>query len=141
MRQLAELLSGRIYFALGPWRFGDFRNIFLPNIDEDQKKSYDFRPGPLAGTQARSQKFAMRGLFWGPGAGPPVTGGQWGLGAKPPASGGLGAPSARKFCIFLQNELNFRAILIENNAFRTWQRNWQPNMIQLVALMGYIGSG
>ena len=114
------LLSGRIYFALGPWRFGDFRNIFLLNIGEDQKKSYDFSSGPLAGTQARSQKFAMWGLCWGCGG---------------------GAPSARKFCIFLQNELNFRAILIENNAFRTWDKNWQPNMIQLVTLMGYVGSG
>ena len=38
----------------------------------------------------------------------------------------------------MKNELNFRAILIENNAFKTWHRNWQPNMIQLVALMGYM---
>ena len=30
------LLPGRIYIALGPWHFGDFRNIFLPNIVEDQ---------------------------------------------------------------------------------------------------------
>ena len=44
------LLRGRIYIALGPRYFGDFRNIFLPNIVEDQKKSYDFRSGPLAGT-------------------------------------------------------------------------------------------
>ena len=43
-------LPGRIYIALGPWLFGDFRNIFLPNISEDQKKSYDFSWGPLAGT-------------------------------------------------------------------------------------------
>ena len=40
------LLPGRIYIALGSWHFGDFRNIFLPNIVEDQKKSYDFRSGP-----------------------------------------------------------------------------------------------
>ena len=53
--------------------------------------------------QARSQKFAMGGLFWG--------------------SRG-GAPSARKFCIFLQNNI-FRAILIKKNAFKTWLRNWQ----------------
>ena len=33
------LLPGRIYFALSPWHFGDFRNIFLPNIGEDKKKS------------------------------------------------------------------------------------------------------
>ena len=57
----------------------------------------------------------------------------WGLGAKPPA--------LKIFAFFLQNELNFRAILIENNAFRTWHKNWQPNMIQVVALMGYMRSG
>ena len=44
------LLPGQIYIALGPWHFGDFRNIFLPNISEDQKNSYDFSLGPLAGT-------------------------------------------------------------------------------------------
>ena len=44
------LLPGRIYFALGPWHFGDFRKIFLPNIGKDQKKSYDFSAVPLAGT-------------------------------------------------------------------------------------------
>ena len=63
-----------------------------------------------------------------------------GLGGKAPAAGGLGsgggASSAQNFCIFLQNELNFRAILIKNNPFRTWHKNWQPNMIQLGALMG-----
>ena len=37
----------------------------LANIGEDQKKYYDFSSGPLAGTQARSQKFAKWGLFWG----------------------------------------------------------------------------
>ena len=70
--------------------------------------------------QARSQKFAMEGgCFGGLGAEPPAAGGQWGLEAKPQAArgwafggkapsrrrhGGLGcgAPSARKFCIFLQ---------------------------------------
>ena len=65
------LLPGRIYFGLGP--SGDFRNIFLPNIGEDQKKSYDFSSEPLAGTQTRSQKFAMgEGCFRGLGAGPPA---------------------------------------------------------------------
>ena len=57
----------------------------------------------------------------------------WGLGAEPPA--------LKTFAFFFQNELNFIAILIENNAFRTWHKNWQPNMIQLGALMGYMGSG
>ena len=58
----------------------------------------------------------------------------WGLGAEPPA--------LKIFAFFLQNELNFRAtILIKNNAFRTWHKNWQPNMIQLGALMGNMRSG
>ena len=39
-----------IYIALGPWHFGDFRNIFLPNISEDQKKFYDFSAGPQGGS-------------------------------------------------------------------------------------------
>ena len=66
------LLPGRIYIALDPWLFGDFRDIFLPNIGEDQKKSYDFSSGPLAGTPGRSQKFAMGGLFWGSECEPPA---------------------------------------------------------------------
>ena len=44
------LLLGRIYIALGPCHFGDFRNIFLPHIVKDHKKSYGFSSGPLAGT-------------------------------------------------------------------------------------------
>ena len=85
------LLPGRIYFALGPWHFGNFRNIFLPNVGEDQKKSYDFSSEPTAGTQARSQKFAMgEGCFGGLGAGPPVAGGQWGLGGEAPSCRRLG---------------------------------------------------
>ena len=44
------LLQGRINIAVAPWHFGDFRNFFMPNIGEDQKKSYDFSAGPLAGT-------------------------------------------------------------------------------------------
>ena len=46
------LLPGRIYIALGPWHFGNFRNIFLPNVGESEnhKKSKDLIAGPLAGT-------------------------------------------------------------------------------------------
>ena len=44
------LLPSRIYIALGPWHFGNYRNIFLPNTNEDQKKSYDLNAGPQAGT-------------------------------------------------------------------------------------------
>ena len=29
----------------------------------------------------------------------------------------------------------------EDNAFKTWHRNWQRIMIQLVALIGYVGGG
>ena len=69
--------------------------------------------------------------------------GVWGQSPQPPEEQGFGggAPSARKFCIFLQTKLNFRATLIKNNAFKTWHRNCQRNMIQLVALSGYVGSG
>ena len=42
--------TNHFYITLGPWHFGDFRNIFLPNIVEDQKNPYDFRSGLLAGT-------------------------------------------------------------------------------------------
>ena len=31
------LFPGRIYIARSPWHLGDFCNIFLPNISEDQK--------------------------------------------------------------------------------------------------------
>ena len=34
------LFPGRIYIALSSWQFGDFRNIFLPIIGEDQQNSY-----------------------------------------------------------------------------------------------------
>ena len=44
------LLPGRIYITMSPWHFGDFPNIFLPDIGEDQKKSYDLSAGPQAGT-------------------------------------------------------------------------------------------
>ena len=51
------LLPGRIYIAIGPWHFGDFRNIFLPNIGEDRKKPYDFSSGPLAGIASYYGKY------------------------------------------------------------------------------------
>ena len=31
------LFPGRIYIARGPWYFGDFPNIFQPNVGEDRK--------------------------------------------------------------------------------------------------------
>ena len=45
-----HVISGPDYIAQGPRHFGDFRNIFLPNIGENQKKSYDLSAGPLADT-------------------------------------------------------------------------------------------
>ena len=54
---LTMLLPGRTYIALGPWNFADFRNIFLPNIGEDQKKSYHLSAGPLAETASYYGKF------------------------------------------------------------------------------------
>ena len=41
------LLPGWIYIALGPWHFGDFCNIFLANIGEDQKNLTISARGPL----------------------------------------------------------------------------------------------
>ena len=91
------------------------------------------------------------------GGQPPKTNG--GLGAKPPAAGGFQdslelaysfrrrhgvwgrSPQRSKIFHFLQKELNFRATLIKNNAFKTWHRNWQRNVIQVVALMGFVGGG
>ena len=43
---LKMLFPSRIYIARGPWYLGDFSNIFLPNISEDQKKSYYLSAGP-----------------------------------------------------------------------------------------------
>ena len=52
-----HVIAGPDLHCARPWHFGDFRNIFLPNIGEDQKKSYDFRSGPLAGTASYYGEF------------------------------------------------------------------------------------
>ena len=56
--------------------------------------------------------------------------------------GGLGAepPALKNFAFFCKNNL-ILDILIKNNAFKMGHRNWQRNMIQQVALMGYVVSG
>ena len=36
------------FILRGPWYLGDFRNIFLTNIGEDQKMSHHLSAGPLA---------------------------------------------------------------------------------------------
>ena len=43
-------IAGPDLHRVDPWHFGDFRNIFLPNIVEDQKKFCDFKSAPQAGT-------------------------------------------------------------------------------------------
>ena len=43
------------------------------------------------------------------------------------------SPQSSKILCFFAKKLNFNAALIKNNAFKTWHRNWQRNMIQLVA--------
>ena len=53
------LLPSRIYIALGPWHLEDFRNISLPNVGEDHKKSSDFSAGPLAGTAPNCGKSGL----------------------------------------------------------------------------------
>ena len=67
--------------------------------------------------QARSQKFAIGGLFGGSRGEAPSCRrlGVWGQSSQPPEARGSGgrAPSARNFCIFLQKQLHFRAILIK----------------------------
>ena len=40
------LFLGRIYIARGPWHLGDFCNIFLPNVSEDQKSPTIVGQGP-----------------------------------------------------------------------------------------------
>ena len=42
------LFQGRVHTARGPWYFGDFCNIFLPNTGEDQEKVLPSERGPLA---------------------------------------------------------------------------------------------
>ena len=39
------LLPSRVHIVRGPWHFGDFRNILLPNIGKDQKKVFPIEPG------------------------------------------------------------------------------------------------
>ena len=48
MVTLTMLFQGRIYIALGPWYFGDFCNIFLSNIGEDQEKVLPSERGAIA---------------------------------------------------------------------------------------------
>ena len=38
----------RIFIAQSSWHFGDFRNIFMPNIGEGQNESYHLSTGPPA---------------------------------------------------------------------------------------------
>ena len=44
-----HVIAGPDLHRAGPLALGSFRNIFLPNIGEDQNKSYDLSAGLLAG--------------------------------------------------------------------------------------------
>ena len=69
LRLLNMLFPGRIYIARGPWHLGNFCNIFLANISEDQKQSYHLRAGPwhLAIWQIRRWllHYVHKKLRWG----------------------------------------------------------------------------
>ena len=69
----------------------------------------------------------MRGLFWGSGGKAPSRQRHGDLGAKPPA--------LENFAFSRKNNLILGTILTKNSAFKTWHKNWQRNMIQLVALL------
>ena len=93
-------------------------------------------------TQARSQKFAMGGCFGVLGRSPQPPDANGGLeaklpapeaggsGAKPPAAGGTGAwgrepPALENFAFFCKNNFILGLFSLNNNAFKTWVRNWQ----------------
>ena len=41
-----HVIPGPDLHCVGPWLLGEFCNIFLPNVSEDQKKSYYLSAGP-----------------------------------------------------------------------------------------------
>ena len=87
------------------------------------------------GNFVNSRRRVARNSQWGGcfgvlGAEPPAAGCQWGSGGEAPSAGGWGfggkAPSARKFCIFFcKNNFILGLFSLNNNAFKTWVRNWQ----------------
>ena len=70
--------------------------------------------------------------------------GVWLRSPQPEAIRGLGAErqAAGKFCIFLQNRLNFRPILIKIIALKRGIWSLQcKNLMKLIAEMGYVEDG
>ena len=43
-----HVIPGPDLHCAGPWHFMDFRDIFLPNIDEDQRKDFPSERKALA---------------------------------------------------------------------------------------------
>ena len=89
---------------------------------------------------ARNSQWGAVFGFWGRSPQPPDVNG--GLGAKPPAAegwgfggkapsrrrhGGLGAepPALENFAFFCKNNFILGLFSLNNNAFKTWVRNWQ----------------
>ena len=82
------------------------------------------------GNQARNQKFAMGGAVLGDWGRSPPAAGAWGFGGKAPSRrrhGGLGAepPALENFAFFCKNNFILGLFWFNNNAFKTWLRNWQ----------------
>ena len=88
-----HVIAGPDLHRVRPPALCKFSQPVSPNytVGEDQKKFYHFSWGPLAGTQARSQKFAMGGCFGGQGLKPQL-----------PEAGGLKAelPALENFAFF-----------------------------------------
>ena len=64
------LFLGRIYIARGSWHLRNFRNIFLPNVNEDQKKFYYLSAGlwhcPMWQIQRWLLHYVHKKFRWGP---------------------------------------------------------------------------
>ena len=69
-KQVNMSFPGRIYFARSPWHVKNFCNIFLPNISENQKKSYYLSEGPWHCPIWKIQRWLLhyvhKKLRWGP---------------------------------------------------------------------------
>ena len=115
----------------------------MTRIDWLEVRLFFVRLFSFLSNHARSQKFAMGGGFFGvwrqaPSLRRPM--GVWGQ--SYPGAGDTGVfgkepPALEKCAFFCKNNL-ILGVFNKNNIFKTWHRNWQGNMIQLVALMGYV---
>ena len=70
LRLLKTSFPCRINIVRGPWHSADFCNIFLPNISEDQKKSYYLSAGPCHCATCHIRRWLLlyvhKKFRWGP---------------------------------------------------------------------------